>query len=71
MFLECIVSILLGGIETFCDRNLYMETWYNSQILMNFTDFCCVTFLAQNVLIPTNYLLLQIFFIRKVLVWSC
>ena len=45
-------------ISIFFDKKLCMKTWYNLKIFMNFADFSCVTFLAQNVPIPLYHILL-------------
>ena len=41
------------------DRKLCMKTWYNTKIFINFAVFSCVIFLAQNVPMPPDHLLLR------------
>ena len=60
-------SIWSGGIVTFWDRKLYMKTWYNSKNFMNFTNFSCLIFLTEIVLIPPKHILLKRFYNYKFL----
>ena len=59
MYLVCISSIQLGRISTFWDRKVCMETWFRSKIFVSFTNFSCLIFFVQNVLIPLNCVLLR------------
>ena len=54
MLLVPVGSVSFRDIGTFWDIKLYMKTWYNSKIYLNFVDFSCVNFLAQNVSIPPD-----------------
>ena len=54
MLLVPVGSVSSRDIGTFWDIKLYMKTWYNSKIYLNFVDFSCVNFLAQNVSIPPD-----------------
>lgn len=54
MFLVPVGSVSFRDIGTFWDIKLCMKTWYNSKIYINFVDFSCVSFLAQNVSISPD-----------------
>ena len=47
-------SISFGGIPTLWDKKLCMKTRYNPKVFVNFIDFSCVIFWAQNVSIPSK-----------------
>ena len=51
-------SVRLAVIGTFWYKNLGINSSYNFKVLMNFVNFSFVNFLAQNVLIPSDYILL-------------
>ena len=54
-----------SGIGTNWKKRLYMKTWHNSKIFVNFGTFFCVIFLAPYFLIPPNHVLLNTTIIGK------